>query len=198
VEIRVRITLRRQLSEAVFANAALIVEGDSDAGLLHGLADRGGGFDALGIAVVNGQSKRQVLIPWAILAELGVPTYVIFDGDGGLAERQTQKGRPYEDAQRVQREAQAENEIVLRALGATPERAPTTTIGANFTRSSRMPSRPRPRPKPGSGSPTRSKPYARNLATGERSLTTPIAWQLAGYRLPRHRTFSSSWNGSEC
>jgi putative ATP-dependent endonuclease of OLD family len=73
IELRIRMTLRRQVAEAVFAKAAVIVEGDSDVGLLHGLAERGGGegLDALGIAVVKGHGKRQLLIPWAILSELG-------------------------------------------------------------------------------------------------------------------------------
>ena len=74
IALRVQMTLRRQVAEAVFAKAVLLVEGRSDAGLLHGVADRNGGFDADGIAVVAGNGKRQLLIPWAILAELGVRT----------------------------------------------------------------------------------------------------------------------------
>lgn len=73
-------TLRRQLAEAVFARAVLIREGRTDGGFLSGIADRSDGFDADGIAVVYTGGKTHLAIAWAILAELGVPTYVVFDG----------------------------------------------------------------------------------------------------------------------
>ncbi len=44
IELRVQITLRRQLAEAVFSRAVVLVEGHSDAGFLHGIADREGGL----------------------------------------------------------------------------------------------------------------------------------------------------------
>jgi putative ATP-dependent endonuclease of OLD family len=86
----------------VFAKAVLLVEGDSDAGLLHGVADREGGLDALGVAVVKGHGKRQLLLPWAILSELGVPNYFIFDGDAGLRDRMLAHGRDLVDAEAAQ------------------------------------------------------------------------------------------------
>ena len=70
---RTSTTLRRTLSEAVFAQAVLIVEGVSDAALLEGVADRDGGFDGAGIAIVQANGKTTMPMVWAILAELGIP-----------------------------------------------------------------------------------------------------------------------------
>lgn len=97
IPLRVQMTLRRHVAEAVFAKAVVLVEGESDAGLLQGVADREGGFDAIGVAVVDGHGKRQLLIPWAILTELGVPTYFVFDGDADKAQRMRAAGRDAAD-----------------------------------------------------------------------------------------------------
>lgn len=132
VALRVRKTLRRQVAEAVFAKAVIVVEGFSDAGLLHGIADRSGGFDALGVAVVAGNGKPQLLIPWAILTELGVPTYLVFDADGGLAMRLMAKGRPQADAEQAQTKEQCNNSVMLKALGAPSERAPATRVTNSY------------------------------------------------------------------
>jgi hypothetical protein len=132
VALRVRMTLRRQVAEAVFAKAVIVVEGTSDAGLLHGIADRSGGFDALGVAVVAGTGKRQLLIPWAILTELGVPVYVVFDADGGLARRRMAQGLPRAKAEHAQDKEQHENEVVLAALSAPIELAPATQVTGSY------------------------------------------------------------------
>jgi hypothetical protein len=132
VETRVRITLRRALGEAVFAKAAVIVEGHTDVGLLRGLADRRDGFDAVGIAVVNGQGKRQLLIPWAILTELDVPTYVVFDGDARLAERLRAEGKPEQRVAAAEHAARTENALVLAALGADAREDPPTTVTDSY------------------------------------------------------------------
>jgi putative ATP-dependent endonuclease of the OLD family len=63
VGVRIRMTLRRQLAEAVFARAVLLVEGRTDGGFLQGISDRSGGFDVDGIAVVFGMGKTQIAIP---------------------------------------------------------------------------------------------------------------------------------------
>ena len=71
VALRVKIDSRRQLSEAVFAKAVVLVEGDSDVGLLQGIADRDGGFDSLGIAVVKTTASASYLSRGRFLVSLG-------------------------------------------------------------------------------------------------------------------------------
>ena len=130
IPLRVQMTLRRQVSEAVFAKAVVLVEGNSDVGLLQGVADRSGGLDSLGIAVVEGHNKRQLLIPWAILSELGVPSYVVFDGDAGIRERMLANGKDVAHADEAQRAARRENVLVLRTLGAAGVEEPPTQVQA--------------------------------------------------------------------
>lgn len=133
VEVRIRITLRRALAEAVFAKGVVIVEGYTDAGFLQGLADRRGGLDAAGIAIVNGHGKQQLLIPWAILTELGIPTYVVFDGDVQVAKRMRSEGKSEAKAEAAERKAHADNKLVLAALGAEPQETPATAVAAVYS-----------------------------------------------------------------
>lgn len=117
VALRVRITLRRQLAEAVFAKAVLLVEGPTDAGMMHGLADRRGGFDASGVAVVQTGGKHRMLVPLAILAELGVPVFTLFDGDADLEERMQRNGKNDSDIRSAVDDSRRHNRQLLKMLG---------------------------------------------------------------------------------
>jgi hypothetical protein len=126
---RTSTTLRRTLSEAVFAQAVLVVEGVSDAALLAGAADRDGGFDGAGIAIVQANGKTTIPMVWAILAELGIPTYTVFDGDSSVETRMRQKGKSEGDISRAVEETARRNRMLLRLLGALEEDWPTTSAG---------------------------------------------------------------------
>ena len=78
---KIAITLRRTLSEAVFAHSVILVEGWTDAAMLEGVADREGGFDAMGVAVIEVGGKMNIPVPWGILEELNIPSFVVFDAD---------------------------------------------------------------------------------------------------------------------
>jgi putative ATP-dependent endonuclease of the OLD family len=132
VELRIRMTLRRQLAEAVFARAVLICEGRTDGGFLSGIADRDGGFDADGIAVVYTGGKTHLAIAWAIVAELGVPTYVVFDGDAGCGERLRSNGKSEDDIAQAGASSAAWNRKILTALGATVQDHPQTSVNAHY------------------------------------------------------------------
>jgi putative ATP-dependent endonuclease of OLD family len=132
IAARVRITLGRGLAEATFARGAVIVEGRTDAAFLLGLSERDMGLDALGIALVLAGGKSQLLLPWAVLEELGVPSYMIFDGDGNLGDRLTAQGRTAEEAAPKIQQARVLNENLLRALGEDPTPDPATIVGTRF------------------------------------------------------------------
>ncbi len=125
VATRIRLTLRRQLAEAVFARAVLLVEGYSDAGFLNGIADRTGGFDVDGISVVFGMGKTQLVVPWAVLEELGIPTYLVMDGDRG-------RGQTSPEAEAIQAEVAAENRRIFAAIGAQLVDHPPTTVDEHW------------------------------------------------------------------
>ncbi|PVE17449.1 ATP-dependent endonuclease [Arthrobacter sp. Bz4] len=84
-----------RLSSAVFANAALIVEGTTDGAILEGVADRQatGRMEASGVAVVPAGGKTSLALPHAILTCMGIPTYSVFDADAGVEDRAVQDGK---------------------------------------------------------------------------------------------------------
>jgi predicted ATP-dependent endonuclease of OLD family len=130
---RMNITLRRLLSEAVFAQAVVLVEGVSDAAFLAGVADRNGGFDAAGVSVVSTSSKTLLPMAWAILSELGIPTFTIFDADIGMADRMKAKGKSVGDIESASKERARWNRVLLHLQGATEEDSPQTFVGATYT-----------------------------------------------------------------
>jgi putative ATP-dependent endonuclease of OLD family len=132
VAARIRMSLSRQLAEAVFARAVLVVEGRTDAGFMQGIADRTGGFDADGIAVVFGLGKPQLPIPWSILTELGIPTYVMFDGDAGRASRAADSGKTPDEVEQVRTEGAELNRLLLGTFGGVLNDFPETAAHDKF------------------------------------------------------------------
>jgi putative ATP-dependent endonuclease of OLD family len=112
-----RKTLSKSLEEAVFAKAVLLCEGSTDAALLAAVAAREGGFDRLGIAVADCHGKSIIPLAYAILRQLKIPTYVLFDADAGAEQRLGAK--QITDEQRVARLADiaAKNEALLGLCG---------------------------------------------------------------------------------
>lgn len=94
---------RNTLAHAIFANRALIVEGTSESAVFYGLGDRNevGFLEANGLEIVPVGSKTNVVLAHAILDELGIPTYTLFDGDGGAENRSRQQGK---DAKKIESE----------------------------------------------------------------------------------------------
>ncbi|MEV1121974.1 ATP-dependent endonuclease [Actinosynnema sp. NPDC049800] len=83
-----------KLSEPLFSNAALLVEGTSDKAVLEGLAEESTVTSLLsrGITVVDMGGKHGVMLAHAILSELGVPCYAVFDGNKGNSARMRRNG----------------------------------------------------------------------------------------------------------
>lgn len=125
---KIAITLRRTLSEAVFAHCVVLVEGWTDEALLRGIADREGGFDAMGVAVVEVGSKMNLPIPWAILKHLGIPAFIVFDGDGGTEARGCRDGKNEEKIKSEVANQVRWNNILLSLLGLPEEDWPETTV----------------------------------------------------------------------
>jgi putative ATP-dependent endonuclease of the OLD family len=82
----------RTFSEGFFADAAVLVEGDTDRAVIETVAERlGSPLDARGIAVLSMESKENLRVPAAILSGIGIPVYVVADGDalGGRRKHPT-------------------------------------------------------------------------------------------------------------
>lgn len=71
-----------EFSEGFFADAVVLVEGDTDRAVIETLAAKMGlDLDARGISVIEVSSKEGLRIPYEIFTALGVPTYVTADAD---------------------------------------------------------------------------------------------------------------------
>ncbi len=82
----------------------------------------------MGIAVVQVGSKTNLAIPWAILEELGIPSFVVFDGDHGTEARSKNNGKHEQEILLDVRNATRWNRNLLSLLGAPKEDWPATGV----------------------------------------------------------------------
>lgn len=75
------------LGDALFADAAILVEGPGDKGILEDAADRETPLSVSNIVVANIGGKGSFFLPVTILKELGIPLCVVFDGDKEIKSR---------------------------------------------------------------------------------------------------------------
>lgn len=74
--------LGTDVSEGLFADAVVLIEGNEDDGLLSGEADAQGiDLAELGVAVISLGGKSQLPLAMEVFRAAGVPTYVVFDTD---------------------------------------------------------------------------------------------------------------------
>lgn len=97
----------QHLSEALFADAVMLVEGDDDKAVFEGIAARSRHLSVDGIAVAAAQGKGHLYIPHAILSELRIPTLVVFDNDSGCEDRMVEKKKHEKDPARIKENEKA-------------------------------------------------------------------------------------------
>lgn len=95
VESQLDGTISNQLSTAVFADRAFLVEGTTECAVFYGLGDRNGvgSLEASGLSIVSVSGKMNIPLAHAILDALGVPVYALFDADAGYEARATANGK---------------------------------------------------------------------------------------------------------
>ena len=75
-------------SEGFFADAVVLVEGDTDKVVIDTIAERQGrALDLIGVSVLEMSGKGGLAIPKAILEELNIPAYIVADADALGATR---------------------------------------------------------------------------------------------------------------
>lgn len=118
-----------RLPESLFASAVIVVEGTTDRAILEGYALRDDPLNACGIVVVDAGGKQGIPLAHTILEELGVPCFVLFDGDAGAGGRVQAKGNS-----RVQAKASVaqDNRRLLRYLSTGAEDHPATRVRDRF------------------------------------------------------------------
>ncbi|WP_417540638.1 ATP-dependent nuclease [Microbacterium maritypicum] len=94
-------SLRRRLEQvcltrlpaALFAESVILVEGEEDAAVLEGIAGEVNELAVAGICVAPVAGKSNMMIPYAILELLGVPTLMVVDNDSGTGSRMRRSGK---------------------------------------------------------------------------------------------------------
>jgi predicted ATP-dependent endonuclease of OLD family len=107
------------VNEGFFADVLVLVEGEDDRSAILGAANMVG-FDlqAEGIGVIPCGGKASIDRPFLVFSELGIPVYVVFDGDGDKEE--TKRG-------------EKANRILERLLGMSEIRnVPRTQVTATY------------------------------------------------------------------
>lgn len=103
------------LPEALFADAVLLVEGTGDAAILRGATEGPGALAVQGIAVASVGSKSNMLIPHAILTQLGIPAACVVDNDHGVRNRM--RGRDQLDIDNAEMQTISKNRDLCRYFG---------------------------------------------------------------------------------
>jgi putative ATP-dependent endonuclease of the OLD family len=79
---RLKSVLGVQASEGFFADAVILVEGQEDEAILTAYAEyRGVSLDGQGVAIIPSDGKTNIPNLLALYTELGIRTFVLFDGD---------------------------------------------------------------------------------------------------------------------
>jgi predicted ATP-dependent endonuclease of OLD family len=102
------------MSEGFFARTAVLVEGEDDRAALLGMSKAmGHDFESSGISVIPCGGKTSMDRPAAIFQRLGIPVYLMWDGDHGEGDANSE-----------------DNRRLLRLLGYPPEDWPNLTTAA--------------------------------------------------------------------
>lgn len=120
-----------RLSVALFAARALLVEGDTEAAVFYGVGDRDavGRLESQGLSIVPAGSKGGIPLVHAILTCLGIPIYVLFDGDSGFEARAKDVGKKQTVIDGERTKFSLENRRLLKYLGETEVDFPADQVG---------------------------------------------------------------------
>ncbi len=123
-----------QLSTALFAERAFVVEGTTESAVFYGLGDRAslGGLEVQGVSIVPVGGKSTIPFAHAVLVKLGIPTYALFDGDGGFESRAKAKGKTEDEIENERNGHVAANRAVLHYFRVPEVDFPVESVGAEF------------------------------------------------------------------
>lgn len=122
VEKAIAADVPTEFSEGFFADAVVLVEGRTDRVVIEGIASKlGQDLDRLGISVISVQGKSGLRVARAILSSLGVPTYLLADGDFEAADRKVYRDKSASEIESGRIQAHGSNRAATQTLvGALP------------------------------------------------------------------------------
>ncbi len=120
-----------QLSAALFASKAMVVEGTTESAVFYGIGDRSGAakLESQGLAVVPTNGKGSIALAHAILTSLGIPTYAVFDSDSGFEERAKANGKSEDKVDKERASHVAANRKLLKYFGIDEVDFPPQEVG---------------------------------------------------------------------
>lgn len=119
-----------QLSIALFANRALLVEGATESSVFYGIGDRtaSGSLEAAGVSIVSVGGKTLITLAHAILASIGVPVYALVDADGGAEARGKANGKDQKKIDDERKNNARQNRAALKYFGLVEEDFPSSKV----------------------------------------------------------------------
>lgn len=122
--------IANQLSVALFSHRAFLVEGTTEAAVFYGIGDKEkiGALEALGISIVPVGGKLSIPLAHAILTEMGIPTYTLFDADAGFELRAKARGKPEAKVAEERRSHVSANRTLLKYFGLAEEDFPAEKV----------------------------------------------------------------------
>lgn len=99
--------------------------------MFYGIGDRDavGRLESQGLSIVSASGKGGIPLAHAILVSLGIPTYVLFDGDSGFEARALAVGKMKSVIEGERTKLSTENRRLLKYLGETEVDFPSDMVG---------------------------------------------------------------------
>ena len=114
--------LPTDFSEGFFSDKVILVEGDTDKCVIEAIAERRSApLDALGVSILQMGGKSNLRIPFAILSALGVPVYVVVDGDAKRSLRSNKYDEGSQDQLNALASHKKQTEEAISWLPGAPE-----------------------------------------------------------------------------
>lgn len=120
------------LPDGLFAEKVLLVEGDDDAAILEGVGERVNSLAVHGVCVAPVFGKQNMMIPYAILEALGIPTVMVVDNDSGCGTRMRALGRTDEQIEEAERKHVRDNRSLCRFVRGNEEDYPVGRVAGGL------------------------------------------------------------------
>lgn len=119
-----------ELSIALFAHRAFLVEGTTESSVFYGIGDKTspGSLEAAGFSIVPVGGKTSIPLAHAILKAIGIPVYALFDADGGFEARAKAKGKSQEKIDEERNGHVKTNRALLKYFGRPEEDFPSAVV----------------------------------------------------------------------
>lgn len=120
-----------ELSEALFAHRAFLVEGTTESAVFYGIGDKNAfsSLEAAGVSIVPVGGKTMIPLAHAILTSIGIPVYSLFDSDVGFEARAEANGKDRDQIENERHSHVAANRLLLQYFRLPETDFPPAIVG---------------------------------------------------------------------